>query len=132
MQNRMPNFTYHYPDNSNKYTAHIKRDGQTIHKIGNLDAFFKGFGYTLELSKAEVLPDEFIWDEYTKGNPSPVASCLPMHIVEYLAKNSIAFIAEYGNQYQDWFDDHVAAVTEKDVLCVTCRMKSFCQIGKSI
>jgi hypothetical protein len=128
----MPNFTYHYPNNSNKYTALIKRDGQTIHKIGNLDAFFKEFGYTPELSKAEVLPDEFIWDEYTKGNPSPFASCLQMHIVEYLAKNSIAFIGEYGNQYQAWFDEHVAAVTEQDVLCVTCRMKSFCQIGMSI
>jgi len=88
-------------------------DGQPIHKIENLDVLYKELGYTPDIREAGVLPDEFIWYEYTKGNPSPFASCLQMHIVEYLVKNSIVFICEYGNQYQDWFDDHVAAVTEK-------------------
>lgn len=129
MQNRMPNFTYHHPNNSNKYTAWIKRGGQPYHRIENLDVFYGELGYIPDIRQAGKLPDEFIWDEYTKGKPSLFASCLQMHIVEYLAKNSIAFIGEYGNQYQDWFDDHVAAVTEKNVSCVTCRMKSFCQIG---
>jgi len=131
MQNRMPYFTYQHPNNSNKYTACIEMDGEPYHKIGNLDVLYKELGYSLDIGKAGVLPDEFIWDEYTKGNPSPFASCLQMHIVAYLVKNSIAFIVEYGNQYQDWFDVHVAAVTEKNVSCVTCRMKSFCQIGMS-
>ncbi len=132
MQNQIPHFTYDPPTIANRNTPCIGMDGQTTHRIKNLDAFYGELGYTAEMRKAGVLPDEFIWTEYTKGNPPPYANCLQMHIVEYLAKNSIAFIGEYGNQYQDWFDDHVKTVTEKNVSCVTCRMKSFCQIGMSI
>ncbi len=131
MQNPMPHFAYNPPKSSNGYVASVAINGNVIHQIKNLNAFYMEFGYTAEMRKAGVLPDEFIWDEYTKGNLSPYASCFQMHIVEYLAKHSIAFIGEYGNQYQDWFDDHVKAVTEKNVLCVRCRVESFCQIGMS-
>ncbi|MGA8865103.1 MAG: hypothetical protein WBM09_01375 [Gallionella sp.] len=131
MQKPMPHFTYNPPKSSNGYVACIEMDGQPIHMIKNLDAFYKEFGYTPDTRKAGVLPDEFMWNEYTEGNPSPYTSCLQMHIVEYLTKNSIAFISEYSDQYQYWLDDHIKAVTEKDFLCVTCRAKSFCQIGMS-
>ena len=128
----MPYFTYDPPRPSDAYTACIKLDGRLIHQITNLDGFYKEFGYTAEIRKSGVMPDEFIWDEYTKGNPSPYAKCYQLHIVEYLAKNSTAFIDEYGKQYKNWFDDHVKAVTEKNVLCVTCKTKSYCRIGISI
>lgn len=131
MQNRIPNFTYNSPNSSDRYTATIEVDGQPIHKIKNLDAFYRELGYTAEIRKAGVLPDEFIWDKYIKGDPAIYADCLKMHIIEYLSKNSISFIGKYCNQVQNWFDDHVAAVTEKSILCVTCKAKSFCHIGMS-
>jgi hypothetical protein len=131
MRSLMPYFSYDSPRLSDAYTACIKQDGRLIHRIKDLDGFYKEFGYTEEMRKSGVMPDEFIWDQYIKGNPPPYANCFQMHIVEYLAKNSIAFIEEYGNQYQNWFDDHVKAVTEKNGLCFTCRIKSYCQIGIS-
>ena len=131
MQKRKPNFTYTPHRISNGYVTSIEIDGQPIHKIKNIEAFYKEFGYTEEMRKDGVLPDEFIWDEYTKGNPSTHSACLQMHIIEYLAKNCDAFITEYGDQYQNWFDDHVELVTEKESYCVTCRAKPFCRIGVS-
>jgi hypothetical protein len=129
MSNRIPNFTYSSPKASDRYTACIEMDGQPFHKIKNLDVFYQELGYTPEIRKAGLLPDEFIWEKYIKGDPSTFAGCLQMHIVEYLAKNSITFINEFGYQYQTWFEEHVEAVTEKNILCVTCRIKSFCHIG---
>lgn len=106
-------------------------DGEAIHHAKHLDALYNALGYKPEMKKAGILPGEFIWNEYTEGNPSPYAKCFQMHIVEYLAKESIAFLGKYGNQYQNWFDDHVKSVTENDILCVSCRIKSFCRIGMS-
>jgi len=131
MQNQVPHFTYSPPNVSNGYAAWINKNGQPFHQIQNLDTFYKELGYTPDIRKAGVLPDEFIWIEYTKGNPSPYVSCLQMHFIEYLAKNSIAFISEYGNQYQDWFDNHIGAVTEGNISCAPCRGELFCQIGMS-
>ena len=131
MQNQVPHFAYSPPNVSKGYAAWIKKNGQPFHQIKNLDAFYMELGYTPDIRKAGVLPDEFIWDEYTKGNPSPNASCFQMHIIEYLVKNSIAFISEYGNQYQDWFNNHIEAVTEKNISCAPCRGESFCNIGMS-
>ncbi len=128
MQNRKPNFTYTPQRISSGYVTCIEMDGLPIHKIKNLDAFYKEFGYTENIRKNGVLPDEFIWDEYTKGNHS---ACLQMHIIEYLTKNCATFISEYGDQYQNWFDEHIESVTEKETFCVTCRAKRFCRIGMS-
>jgi hypothetical protein len=131
MLNRIPNFTYNSPKASDSYSASIEMDGQPIHKIKNLEAFYQCLGYTADARKSGLLPDEFIWEKYIKGDPFNFADCLQMHIVEYLAKNSITFINEYGNQYLNWLEQHVEAVTEKNLLCVTCRSKSFCHIGMS-
>jgi len=107
-------------------------DGQPIHEIKNLDAFYTELGYTAEMRMAGVVPDEFIWDEYTKDNRTSYASCLQMHLIEYLVKNSIGFLGEYGNQYKTWFDNHIEAATDGNISCAPCRGESFCNIGMSI
>jgi len=131
MQSRIPYFSYDPPKISTGEAACIRVDGRIIHRINDLDGFYKELGYTAELNKAGLMPAEFIWNEYVLGNPPPYAACLQMHIVEYLEKNSVTFLIKYGGQYHDWFDDHVKAVTESNVSCVSCRMKSFCKIGMS-
>jgi hypothetical protein len=130
MQNPIPHFAYDPPRNLNAYTARILSNGVPIHQIKDLEGFFRDLGYMAETKKAGALAEEFIWEEYTKDNLA--ARCLQMRIIEYLVKNSVAFLGEYGNQYQNWFDEHVKAVTENNFLCITCKMKSFCQIGISI
>ncbi|MGA8865096.1 MAG: hypothetical protein WBM09_01405 [Gallionella sp.] len=131
MQKRKPIFTFTPQRTPGGYVTCIEIDGQPIHNIKNLDAFYKEFGYTENIRKAGVLPDEFIWDEYTKGDHSIYSDCLQVHIIEYLTKNCAPFITEYGDQYQNWFDDHIEWVTEKETFCVTCRARRFCRIGMS-
>jgi len=131
-ENKIPYFTYTPSRISKGHAAWIEMDGQPIHEIKNLDAFYTELGYTAEMRMAGVVPDEFIWDEYTKDNRTSYASCLQMHLIEYLVKNSIGFLGEYGNQYKTWFDNHIEAATDGNISCAPCRGESFCNIGMSI
>jgi len=126
MQNRIPHFTFSHPKISNGYVACIEKDGQPIHQIKNPDAFYKELGYTAEMRMAGVLPDEFLRNE---GNSSFYAICFEMRIIDYLAKNSISFIDEYGYQYQNWLDNLIEAATEKNLSAPPCRTETFCNIG---
>jgi hypothetical protein len=129
MQNRIPHFTFSPPNISNKYVATIEMDGKPTHRIKKLDAFYQGFGYTKAMSKAGVLPDEFLKSEYTKGNLSHYSICFQMHLIDYLAKNSDEFMGEYGYQYKAWLDKHIEAATGEDFSRPPCRTKTFCNIG---
>ena len=129
MRYQIPHFTYSPPRISKGHDAWIEMDGQPIHEIKNPDEFYKELGYTAEMRMAGVLPDEFLRHEC---NSSFYAICFEMHLIEYLVKNSIAFIDEYGNQYKNWFDNHIEAATDGNISCAPCRGESFCNIGMSI
>lgn len=131
MQNRIPHFTFSPPNVTNEHAAFIEMDGQPIHRIRGLDAFYLGFGYTEEMRKTGVLPEEFLRKEYTKGNQSHYSICFQMHLIDYLAKNSDEFMDEYGYQYKNWFDKHIEAATGGDISPPPCRTKTFCNIGMS-
>jgi hypothetical protein len=103
----------------------IEVDGRSIHKIEDLDAFYKEFGYTSDMAQAGILPDEFIWQKYIKGNETNSSSCLQIHTIEYLRKHSAAFREEYGEQSVAWIKAH-ATSTAKGDLCTACRMEPVC------
>jgi hypothetical protein len=131
MRNRIPHFTFSPPDTSNDYAAFIEMDGQPVHRIKNLDAFYQGFGYTVAMSKAGVQPDEFVKSAYTNGNLSHYSICFQMHLIDYLAKNSDEFMGEYGYQYNAWLDEHIEAATGGNFSRPPCRTSTFCNIGMS-
>ena len=126
MQNSIPHFKHCSRGGSDKQYGFIAIDGEFLHKIENLDEFYRAFGYTAEMAKEGVLPDEFIWDEYIKDAPLAYTFCLQIHIIEYLVKHSDTFRKRYAEQCGSWIAAHVEAVTARGVLCATCKMHPFC------
>ena len=126
MQNSIPHFRHCPRGGSDKQYGFIAIDGEFLHKIENLDEFYRAFGYTAEMAKEGILPDEFIWDEYIKDAPVAYTDCLQIHIIEYLLRHSDTFRKRYSCQSVSWIAEHVEAVTARGVLCATCRMKPFC------
>ncbi len=129
MQQIIPHFQYHAKCISSKNLCCIKADGQAIHEIsdyGELDKFYRVFGYTNEIAKSGIVPDEFIWDKYIKGAAAKYSVCYQMHIIEHLNEHSAKFRSLYGDQYENWMMAYLAEKTAVEDLCFSCRMKEFC------
>jgi hypothetical protein len=122
----IPHFKYTSPKQSNNLTARIEVGVRIIHVIEDLSEFYKVFGYSLDMAKAGVLPDEFIWEEYIKN--SDYTACMQMRIIEYLRMHSDAFMKEFGDQCDKWISVHEAIRAETGMECVACRMKPFCEM----
>ena len=123
----MPYFKYHLTNASRTNIGCIEVEGEVIHKINNTDEFYKTFGYTPEIRKAGVLPDEFIWEEYINNAAVHNAACLQVRLVEYLIKHSDMFRRKYGAQSERWIADHAKETVTRGVACAACRMESFCE-----
>jgi hypothetical protein len=112
---------------SNKHFGFIEVDGNSIHEIENLDEFYKAFGYSTDIAKAGILPDEFMWDEYIRDTAVNFNSCFQIHLIEYLFKHSDPFREKYGKQFESWIEAYAETlITDECMLCATCRMNLFC------
>ena len=127
MQNKIPHFKHVTRGGSKKHIGFIETDGEIIHEIENIEKFYKAFGYTQDIAKAGVLPDEFIWDEYIKGSSGKYSACLQMHILKYLNKHSKKFRKKYSDRYISWMLAHAEERTSSGDLCFTCRLKPYCE-----
>lgn len=128
MQN-IPHVDYYAKRISSKSVLCIEVDGQVMHEINGLDDienFYTVFGYTREMAKAGVLPDEFIWSEYVNGAAAKYSACYRLHIIGYLNKHSVQFRNKYGEQSEKWIAAHADTKAAGDELCFICRMKPFC------
>lgn len=99
-------------------------ESETIHSIVDLDSFYKQFGYTIELAKQGILPDEFIWDTYFKNSDRNCFSCYQLKMLEYLLKHSLTFANTYGHEYKNW-------ITQYSETRTNCNF-SDCADGKKI
>lgn len=124
MQDPMPHFKYRFLDLSRRHVPCIEAGGKVIHEIEHLREFYGMFGYTREVSASGLLPDEFIWSEYTGRTGGDFTPCIQIHIIEYLLKHSDAFRAEYGARCEKLLADHAASRAERGVACAACRAKS--------
>ncbi len=118
----MPRFRYRFVTIQNRRVPCIEADGKIIHEIGDLDEFYRAFGYTPEASRAGLLPDEFIWTEYINGSDVDFSPCVQMHIAEYLKQHSEVFNRQYGDRWESAVAAH-AELREKrgGVHCFACR-----------
>jgi len=126
MQNTMPHFKYHHASVSNGYVASIEAEGKFVHRISNLDDFYRAFGYTKDMRRDGLLPDEFIWDEYINNPIGDFTACCQMHLIEYLKKHSDLFVAQYGNKIESWCTAHAEVRAKRGVACAACRMEPLC------
>lgn len=113
------------PKRRDSQKGFIEVDGECIHTLENLDEFYKVFGYTADVAKAGILPEEFVWETYIKGNEK-YTHCLQIHLIQYLNTYSPAFIKKYGDQSGAWLAVHATSVTGRNQTCATCGMRPDC------
>lgn len=121
---KIPQIKYHAKGRTAQL-GFIEIDGECVHELHDLDAFYQVFGYSAEVSKAGILPDEFIWDKYIKDN-SRYTHCLQIHLIDYLKSHSEAFRKKYGVHADVWITYHAKSTAVKNDLCAACRMLPAC------
>ncbi|NQY27112.1 MAG: hypothetical protein HRT92_08030 [Piscirickettsiaceae bacterium] len=107
---------------------HIVHDGKKLHYIQNVREFYYTLGYTDNMARANILPDEFVWDEYT--NNSGYSVCLQKHILDYLNKYSPTFYEDYGDAYNAFEKEHNDFRIARGDSCAGCRLHEFCEDSK--
>lgn len=97
--------------------AHVEFD-----KIKNVAEFIKELGYTDEIRAGGTLPEEFIWETYTRSGAAKSVRCLQPKIIEYLFKHSAKFRKEYGSEYVNIIGKCGYQENDDSELCVACPM----------
>ena len=123
---RIPHFRRRTGNGTDRHSEFIEMDGLCIHKIDNMGAFHAAFGYTPEIAKSGILPDEFIWEEYIRDKSLTDTECLQIRLIEYLRGNSEVFSNKYWKQSAEWIASHAKAISSRGSLCFNCKMKPFC------
>ena len=108
MYDKIPYFEYQPPTRYNNERGVIKLHGEVIVSIEDMKGFYCSIGYTLEMAKRGISPDEFIWETYFKLVDANCSGCYQTHIVEYLLKHSPTFFTKYGNQCRGWLTTYAA------------------------
>ena len=132
MRSQVPYLRYRPKDPSNRHFGFVEVDGEIVHKVNDLNAFYEAFGYIDDMRKQGVLPEEFIWEEYVKDSAENHTACYQIHLVEYLIKYSDIFRRKYGVQCVEWLAAHAEDITARDELCVTCRKRSYCAVQQML
>ena len=110
MQNKTPYFKTKI-----KPKSCIVLDGEVVHVIDGLDSFYKHFGYTTEMAKKGILPDEYIWEAFFKNQISDCISCHQLHITEYLLNQAGPFAMKNRDKCIEWIAEHEKNLDSCDV-----------------
>lgn len=121
--NNVPYFNYHLANPLSMRFGCVEMDGEIIHRIANIDEFYHEFGFTPGMSKAGVLPEEYIWAKYIQNATCNFVVCIQIRIIKYLIKHS----EEYGEQCKVWLDAYLKETVAKAAACADCRMKPICE-----
>ena len=124
MQTSIPRITYLPKTPSGRHSPCINVNGKLVHNIEDLSEFHQAFGYTQDIARAGILPDEFIWEEYFKDAAKNCTACFQMHLIEYLTKHSASFKKEYAEQYNYWITTHTEAKSACGAICCACKTRS--------
>ncbi|MDP2810506.1 MAG: hypothetical protein Q8O34_10205 [Rhodocyclaceae bacterium] len=95
----IPTFSFVLSNPRHRNYRCISAADEVFHRIGDVDEFFAALGYTKEMRKDSVIPDEFIWDRYTRDGAVMSAQCVQAHIVAFLHRHSAKFRERYGQAY---------------------------------
>lgn len=106
----------------NKGSGSIAIGDGSFHHINNLQEFYAALGVN-DNGIGGLLPEEFIWNRYTRDGAPKSALCLQIQIANYLYTHSARFKALYGCAHEkmmgtcqsEQIDDH-------DGHCLKCPM----------
>ena len=121
MQIKIPHFKYRSKKTSNNNYGCIELGEEVIHEIRNLDEFHKALGYTVDMAKAGILPDEYIWEKYIKDTETRCHTCFQLHIIEYLLKHSATFREKYKTKSEEWIGVQAVAKLCVGIVCPACK-----------
>ena len=119
----IPRLTYLPKTPTGSHLPCIKVDGEIVCHIEDINEFYSECGYTRDVAKAGLLPDEFLWEEYFSGAEAKRTACFQVHLIKYLMKHSASFCSKYGQQCADWIATYTEARTECGVLCQACSLE---------
>lgn len=115
MSKEIPHFKYKRISLRSKQIGCIVFGKEIMLKItsmnsdNSMDEFYKEFGYTLEMAKNGVLPEEFIWETYFRHPDRNCDACYQLHMIEYLLKHADEFAKKYGHECDNWIAAHAEA-----------------------
>lgn len=119
--NEIPTFKYNLSNPRQHNYGCIVVGDEVFHRLGNVNEFHAALGYTEEMGKAGVVPDEFIWQRYTSDGAVKSARCLQVQIAVYLHKHSSRFRELYGRSYDEMIGGGIAGcVDDSDEHCFNC------------
>jgi len=121
--NNVPYFKYYLSNSLSMHFRCVEMEGEVIHRIENIDEFYLEFGYTPDMMKAGVLPEEFIWAEYIQNATCNFVICIQIRILKYLIKHS----DKYVEQCKVWLDTYLEESVAKAATCANCKMKPICK-----
>ena len=104
----------------------IEVNGEIVHWIHDTEEFYEIFGYTSELRKAGVPPEEFMRVEYAENPRFDFAACRQMQIIEYLRTHSHKFLQKYGHRCEQWLAALAGMRSSSPEVCATCKMRPVC------
>lgn len=126
MKNILPDITYNLYNPANEMYRYIEVNGEVVHWIEDPDKFYEIFGFTQDMRRAGVLPEEFIWGEYRNNRKFDFTACMQIQIIEYLRMHSHKFLQKYGSQCEKCLAALAQMRASTDSVCPTCKMKPVC------
>ena len=123
-KNELPQLKVVLSSPHHKHYRHIVLGEESLCFIEDLEAFYYSLGYTPEMRKSGLLPDEFVWEEYV--NNSGYSVCLQKHIMDYLHAHSPLFNETYGEHYARFVEEHAAERMARGNACAGCKLHEYC------
>ena len=128
MTQTLPDITYNLSNPASHKFRGIEVNGEIVHRIEDIDEFYGIFGYSSDMKKAGVLPEEFIWNQHTKHAKTNFAICKLIQLIEYLRFQSPQFLQKYGDKCDEWLTALEKMRAPDYEECASCKMKSVCSI----
>lgn len=120
---KIPKFDYHLSSPQHRNYGCIVAGDVVFHRVTNFDEFYRALGYDEDMRAEGMLPDEFIWEKYTRDNAPKARQCLQPKIIGYLYNRSERFKEEYGSEYANLVVGKcTSAKIDDSLLCLNCIM----------
>jgi hypothetical protein len=96
----IPVLRHEAPTHHNGWSGSITNEHGFFHRIGKMSEFFAALGFREEKSGG-VLPEEFIWERYTRDGAPLSPACIQGHYAVYLRAHSDEFRQLYGKAFEE-------------------------------
>lgn len=120
---KIPYFSYNLSSPTKQDFGCIVADGIVFHQISDFDDFYRALGYTDDIRMtSSTLPDEFIWETFSRSGALKSVQCLQTQITVYLHNHSERFREEFGREYANMIGQCLSDKIDDSDLCVNCPM----------